>query len=157
MAGAFLLYLILVKLNRKNWIIQKRWAIISLAAIIAIHLCLIVAAKNGRKIIENPDPQLRWLQANQSENYLKKVIAESQYYGQLSTYYFKLGRFEEAEKSLREACRLNPADGIARYNLALLLIQRGDIEAALEQLQIALEINPDDADAGTLYEKIGNR
>ena len=66
----------------------------------------------------------------------------------------KLGNYTDALSSLNAALALDRRDEYALYNKALVLIELGlhtdnfgDMGAALENLNMALHINPDDKDA----------
>lgn len=57
------------------------------------------------------------------------------------------GRFEDAEKHLREACRLLPGSAQALYQLGQLLLRTGRLQEAISQLLVALVNEPDLAEA----------
>jgi tetratricopeptide (TPR) repeat protein len=69
---------------------------------------------------------------------------------------FQLKRFDPAEKSIREAIRLDPANKNARshYVLGLLLAQKHDYAASLESLRAFLTASPQAADAGAIREQV---
>ena len=54
--------------------------------------------------------------------------------------YARQGRSEEACDALREALRLNPLDFVARGELAILLSQKGDPAAAIEELKCGMTV-----------------
>ncbi len=55
---------------------------------------------------------------------------------------FGLGRLEEAEEAYREALALNPQNAQARFNLAVVLKKRGDLEGARQEAAGALAQDP---------------
>jgi Tfp pilus assembly protein PilF len=56
-------------------------------------------------------------------------------------------RARESFKQNLEAATLNPADASAHYNLGLIHQQRGEVEAARERLERAIQIDDDEVDA----------
>jgi tetratricopeptide (TPR) repeat protein len=60
--------------------------------------------------------------------------------------YLSLHQLDQAVSALREAVRLQPADPSAHYNLGRALLQAGDFNAALPELQFALSRRPDDVE-----------
>lgn len=56
-------------------------------------------------------------------------------------------RARAAFKQNLEAATLNPADASAHYNLGLIHQQRGELDAARERFQRAIEIDPEELDA----------
>ena len=56
-------------------------------------------------------------------------------------------RSRESFKQNLEAATLNPADASAHYNLGLIYQQRGELEAARERFERAIQIDPDEIDA----------
>jgi tetratricopeptide (TPR) repeat protein len=56
-------------------------------------------------------------------------------------------RARESFKQNLEACTLNPADASAHYNLGLIHQQRGELEAARERFERAVQIDEDEIDA----------
>lgn len=56
-------------------------------------------------------------------------------------------RARESFKQNLEAATLNPADASAHYNLGLIHQQRGELEAARERFERAVQIDADEADA----------
>lgn len=65
-------------------------------------------------------------------------------------YFSELTRSHRARESFRqnlEAATLNPADSSAHYNLGLIHQQRGEIEAARERFERALQIDEEEIDA----------
>jgi len=71
---------------------------------------------------------------------------------------FQLKRFDPAEKSIREAIRLDPANKNARshYVLGLLLAQKHDYAASLESLRAFLTASPQAADADAIREQVAD-
>jgi tetratricopeptide (TPR) repeat protein len=60
---------------------------------------------------------------------------------------FSAQRARQSFKHNLEIATLNPADASAHYNLGLIYQQRGEIEAAVNSFQRAIEIDPEDADS----------
>ena len=56
-------------------------------------------------------------------------------------------RARESFKQNLEAATLNPADASAHYNLGLIHQQRGEVEAARERFERAIQIDPEEIDA----------
>jgi tetratricopeptide (TPR) repeat protein len=56
-------------------------------------------------------------------------------------------RARESFRQNMEAATLNPADASAHYNLGLIHQQRGELDAARERFERAIEIDPDEIDA----------
>lgn len=68
----------------------------------------------------------------------------------LRGYYSEIARSRRARESFKqnlEAATLNPADASAHYNLGLIHQQRGEIEAARERFERAIQIDDDELDA----------
>jgi predicted CXXCH cytochrome family protein len=61
--------------------------------------------------------------------------------------YAEAGREEESEALLELACRLDPQSPRAWYNLAQIRWKRNRLDAALEAIVTAIEIDPEDPDA----------
>jgi curved DNA-binding protein CbpA len=59
-------------------------------------------------------------------------------------------KFQEAETACKEAIRLDPAKTTYRIQLAEIYVARGWKTLAMTEIQTALRLNPDDADAKTL-------
>ena len=59
----------------------------------------------------------------------------------------RLQRARESFKQNLEAATLNPADASAHYNLGLIHQQRGELEAARERFERAIQIDDDEIDA----------
>lgn len=64
----------------------------------------------------------------------------------LADVYFKLHRYEDAEKQLSQILDLSPASSEARWMLAWTFVQRGSWEKALPELDVLLKASPDDSD-----------
>lgn len=65
-------------------------------------------------------------------------------------YLVEVGRAQRARESFRqnlEAATLNPADSSAHYNLGLIHQQRGELDAARERFERAIQIDVDEVDA----------
>jgi tetratricopeptide (TPR) repeat protein len=68
----------------------------------------------------------------------------------LRGYFTEITRTQRARESFKqnlEAATLNPADASAHYNLGLIHQQRGEIEAARERFERAIQIDDDELDA----------
>jgi len=68
----------------------------------------------------------------------------------LRGYVSEITRTQRARESFRqnlEAATLNPADSSAHYNLGLIHQQRGELEAARERFERAIQIDDDEIDA----------
>lgn len=67
--------------------------------------------------------------------------------------------FHDAESLYRDTLRKNDAAWMAHINLAVLLADRGDLQAAQPHFERAVELKPDDVDAqrnlGVLLDKLG--
>ena len=63
-------------------------------------------------------------------------------YSQLGTVYFKMGRYDLAEKNYRKAIELKDDHQDAKSNLAILLYLREEKDQAVELWQEVLELNP---------------
>ncbi len=74
---------------------------------------------------------------------------------------FQSGKFEEAEKAYRDLVEKNPNDGALRASLAGSLGALGRYGEALEQLTIAIELEPLNPESyhnrGVIYERQGQR
>jgi Flp pilus assembly protein TadD len=55
--------------------------------------------------------------------------------------------YRNAETLWRTTCVENPGTFLAHDNLGFILLQRGDVDAALDQIQTAVQLQPDDAAA----------
>jgi tetratricopeptide (TPR) repeat protein len=64
----------------------------------------------------------------------------------LADVYFKLHRYEDAEKQLSQILDLSPDSSEARWMLAWTFVQRGSWEKTLPQLDVLLKTNPDNSD-----------
>lgn len=88
------------------------------------------------------DALLRAGQAREAADYFEKVIASgprtADAYVGLATAYADLGRLDEAEKTLRLALDVDPANGQVRYNLGEIARIRGDIPRARASYEAAL-------------------
>ena len=68
----------------------------------------------------------------------------------LRGYYSEISRTQRARASFKqnlEAATLNPADASAHYNIGLIHQQRGELEAARERFERAIQIDPEEIDA----------
>jgi tetratricopeptide (TPR) repeat protein len=68
----------------------------------------------------------------------------------LRGYFSEITRTQRARESFKqnlEAATLNPADASAHYNLGLIHQQRGELEAARERFERAIQIDEDEIDA----------
>jgi tetratricopeptide (TPR) repeat protein len=68
----------------------------------------------------------------------------------LRGYFSEVSRANRARESFKqnlEAATLNPADASAHYNLGLIQQQRGELDAARERFERAIEIDADEIDA----------
>ncbi|MDH5599406.1 MAG: tetratricopeptide repeat protein, partial [Cyclobacteriaceae bacterium] len=57
--------------------------------------------------------------------------------------YYKLNRYEEAEKYYQKSIELDPNYEVPYYNLSLIYVKTGQIEKAIEMCKKALSINPE--------------
>jgi tetratricopeptide (TPR) repeat protein len=64
-------------------------------------------------------------------------------FAQLAEEYRRAGNFEEAEKVCRQGLGRHPAYLSARVTLGRTLIERGDLDAAMQELQFVLDSAPD--------------
>ena len=69
----------------------------------------------------------------------------------------EMGRFEEAEKELKEAIRREPYMGQAHYTLAVILMKRGRPDGALSHAFVATQTLPDSPQAQALFEELRRR
>jgi len=65
-------------------------------------------------------------------------------YVNLGTAYLEQGRIDEGIQVLRKACRLDPYSAIAHRRLAYAYSKLERYGAAMEELEVALKINPED-------------
>jgi tetratricopeptide (TPR) repeat protein len=63
----------------------------------------------------------------------------------------RFAEFDQARKAFEQAVALDPNMAQARVNLAMSLAQAGDATGATEQLETAIQIRPDDANAATAH------
>ena len=98
---------------------------------------------------------LMWAgQLERSIDYMKAYMRVDPYYptsaiGWLGVAYFTLGRFEEARAHLREAVARSPNRAMFHYWLASACGHLGDAQAAREQAQTLLRLQPSFTIAGT--------
>src|SRR5439155_7172734 len=59
----------------------------------------------------------------------------------------KSGDIEQGTLELQEALRLNPEDGVARYNYGVALLLQRKLGEAIEQFRTALRLKPDQPNA----------
>jgi len=69
----------------------------------------------------------------------------------LAAAYLQLGRMDDAERFLQQAVTLRPNYAPARYNLAMLYVQRQDTRRAADQFQRYLQLDPDNLSATLSY------
>ncbi|MDX1582031.1 MAG: tetratricopeptide repeat protein [Thermoanaerobaculia bacterium] len=84
------------------------------------------------------------------------------YVDSLGWVYYKLGRYDLAERHLLEAARLIPDDPTIQEHLGDLFVQTGDLERAMDRYSQALELDPEDENAllrkvRDLEEKLASR
>ena len=77
----------------------------------------------------------------------------------LASMLLELKRPREAQTWLETTCAINPADSLARVNLAITIMGNGDLVRARAVVQVALERDPDYARAhnasGVIYQRRG--
>lgn len=73
---------------------------------------------------------------------------------ELGKIYLKTGNFEEAEKWLSKAAKLNKLDVIAFHSLGELYLKRNDIDKASEFLDKAMSISPRHVGRGVQFGKV---
>lgn len=66
----------------------------------------------------------------------------------------KAGRFEEADEIYRKCLRANPDSDVLHYNHALLHISAGKRTAAVESLNRALKLNPENEHAAEMLQRL---
>ena len=54
----------------------------------------------------------------------------------------------------QEALRLKPGYALAHKNLGIVLAQKGDMEEALEHLERALQLNPNDGELRQILQQV---
>ena len=66
---------------------------------------------------------------------------------------------QEAQIWLERACAIDPADALARVNLAIVTMENGDLDRARDVIQTALSNDPEYARAhntsGVIYQRLG--
>jgi tetratricopeptide (TPR) repeat protein len=65
----------------------------------------------------------------------------------LGTIYYRLRRWEDAERAYRQALEIDSTYALAHFDLGNLFDERGDTENAASHYQAALKLNPNYADA----------
>ncbi len=65
------------------------------------------------------------------------------------------GSGTSAAAELRTTLRLKPRDAIAHYSLGLVRERKGDGQGALEQFRAAYDLQPDNPDFRSRYERLG--
>jgi tetratricopeptide (TPR) repeat protein len=65
----------------------------------------------------------------------------------LGTIYYRLRRWDDAERSYRQALEIDETYALAHFDLGNLFDERGDAERAASHYQAALKLNPNYADA----------
>ena len=89
----------------------------------------------------------RWWSVGKSEEDLKAQYAkEYQFYYDKGNALYQLGKCEEAIACFREATTLNPACAWAFGNLAVVLAELDRYNEALQAIEKAIQIDPDDDD-----------
>ncbi|MGI8884422.1 MAG: tetratricopeptide repeat protein [Pyrinomonadaceae bacterium] len=77
------------------------------------------------------------------------------YLDSLGWAYFKLGKFAEAEKNLKEAAEINPSSSTINEHLGDVYQKQGKTELALNAWQKALNLASNAADINRLKTKLG--
>ena len=81
-------------------------------------------------------------------NYLRASLMLARVY-QVESHLFRPLALEEAQAVLKEAIASNPHNPLPLWAMASVLIQQGNAREALEQAQMAFELNPDNPKAHT--------
>lgn len=68
-------------------------------------------------------------------------------YSTLGSAYGKLGRYGEAVEAYKRAVEIRPTDVKAQYSLSLAYFKNGDSDAARQQCEILMQLNPNLADS----------
>ena len=74
--------------------------------------------------------------------YVQNTPGTAQHYQNLGEALQALGRWEEAQQSFAAAARVFSASAPAHLQLGLLLMRKGDLEAAKREFELALKYNP---------------
>jgi TolB-like protein/Tfp pilus assembly protein PilF len=77
-------------------------------------------------------------------------------YYYLSSYFSGLNRLDEAERAIRRAIELQPASAVLHWQLAVIEVQRGNAQAALEAAQQEVQGNDQQDVALALARQIGS-
>lgn len=117
-----------------------------------IKLCLSINPRDAEAVIlqaimaDSNDKKIKLLQKACSMNpYLMLAMRES------GITYYKMGLQEKAYEMFTRALKINPGDPYAHYYLGLIHESRGDIRAAIDEFNLALDSAPDFKNA---HEKI---
>ena len=90
------------------------------------------------------------VELDKAKQLLEKAVAREPrnpaYLDSLGWLYFRMGRFESAEKNLREAARREPTDPTIVEHLGDLDMKQGDVEGAIRQWEKALELKSEESD-----------
>jgi len=90
------------------------------------------------------------VQLDKARELLEKAVAReprnAAYLDSLGWVYFRMGKFDTAEKNLREAARREPSDPTISEHLGDLDMKQGDLEGAVRQWEKALQLKSEDAD-----------
>jgi|SaaInlStandDraft_4_1057021.scaffolds.fasta_scaffold03931_3 protein O-mannosyl-transferase len=114
---------------------KKNFLIISLAILVLFM---------GRTIMRNYE----WANLQGFyENEIEHDAPHLWFYYDLGSIYFESGKTTEAIEVFEKAINLFPDDASLHYNLAIVSIQLGDLEAAQNSAQKILTINPEDQSA----------
>ncbi len=78
------------------------------------------------------------------EGLMVKGEADGDVFNNLGNSYYKLGRYEDAERAYRNALSHSPNSALVSRNLGLTLAQSGKLNEAADLLSSYLELSPDD-------------
>lgn len=93
----------------------------------------------------------RGVRLDEAEQLISKAVEQypknGAYVDSLGWVYYKLGRYDLAEKHLLDAAGLIPDDPTIQEHLGDLFVRLGNLERAMERYEQALELEPDDESA----------
>ncbi len=93
----------------------------------------------------------RGVRLEEAEDLILEAVKQSPrngaYIDSLGWIYYKLGRYDLAEKHLLDAAGLIPDDATIQEHLGDLFVQIGDLERAMDRYEQAMSLEPDDEEA----------